>query len=39
MRVIFNRVRERYGFEIDRERYSTQPPVVAQPPRQGKLSF
>ena len=30
MRIIFNRIRERYGFPIDKERYTMQPPVVSQ---------
>ena len=37
MRVIFNRIRERYGFPIDNERYAIQPPAAPQPPRQAKL--
>ncbi|HMD04366.1 MAG TPA: hypothetical protein VKG68_03780, partial [Candidatus Binatus sp.] len=37
MRVIFNRIRERYGFPISNERYSMQPPAAPQPPRQAKL--
>ena len=38
MRIIFNRIRERYGFPIS-DRYMVEPPVQPQPPRQAKLSF
>jgi len=34
--VIFNRIRERYGFPVD-DRYAIQPPAAPQPPRQAKL--
>jgi DNA repair photolyase len=33
MRIIFNRIRERYGFPIS-DRYMVQPPVAPQPSRQ-----
>jgi len=37
MRVIFDRIRARYGFATDNERYTMQPPAAPQPPRQLSL--
>ncbi len=34
---LFDRLRARYGFPIDHERYEARPPVVAQPPKQLSL--
>jgi hypothetical protein len=37
MGILFDRLRSRYGFPIDHERYEARPPVVAQAPKQLSL--